>query len=302
MGGSTPKFNPTKKNTKKSKLAMKKNIANSIITTTIIEPRKGWIPIDLKEIWNFRELLYFLAKRGIKVRYKQTVLGGLWAIIQPVFTMVIFTIFFGQLAKVPSDGIPYSIFVYAGLLPWTYFANALSASGNSLVGSANLITKVYFPRLIVPVSASLAGLLDFFIAMLVLGVLMIYYKFLPGVGILLFPFLVGLTFLCTVGVGLWLSALNVQYRDIRYAIPFLIQSGMFISPVIYPVSIINEKYQWLLALNPMGGLIKAYRASLLGHLPIDWFLLGISTAIILVIFITGLYYFRRMERYFADII
>jgi len=247
-------------------------------------------------------LLYFLTKRDIKVRYKQTVLGGLWAIIQPVFTMVIFTIFFGQLAKVPSDGIPYSIFVYAGLLPWTYFANALSASGNSLVGSANLITKVYFPRLIVPVSASLAGLLDFFIAMLVLGVLMIYYKFLPGVGILLFPFLVGLTFLCTVGVGLWLSALNVQYRDIRYAIPFLIQSGMFISPVIYPVSIINEKYQWLLALNPMGGLIKAYRASLLGHLPIDWFLLGISTAIILVIFITGLYYFRRMERYFADII
>jgi len=281
---------------------MKKQATDSTLASTIIEPKKGWIPIDLKEVWNFRELLYFLTKRDIKVRYKQTVLGGLWAIIQPVFTMVVFTLFFGRLAKIPSDGIPYPIFVYVGLLPWTYFANALTSSGNSLVGSANLITKVYFPRLIVPASASLAGLLDFFISMLVLGVMMIYYQFLPGIGILLFPFLVGLTFLCAVGVGLWLSALNVQYRDIRYVIPFLIQLWLFISPVIYPISIVNEKYQWLLAINPMGGLIKAYRASLLGHLPIDWFLLGISTAIILVIFTTGLYYFRRMERYFADVI
>ena len=275
---------------------------NSTVPTIIIEPKKGWVPIDLKQIWNYRELFYFLTKRDIKVRYKQTVLGGLWAIIQPVFTMVVFTLFFGRLAKMPSDGIPYPIFVYAGLLPWTYFANALSASGNSLVGSANLITKVYFPRLIVPASASLAGLLDFFIAMLVLGVMMIYYQFLPGFGILLFPFLVGLTFLCSVGVGLWLSALNVQYRDIRYVIPFLIQLWMFVSPVIYPVSMVKEKYQWLLALNPMGGVIKAYRASLLGHLPIDWFLLGISAAIIFAIFVTGLYYFRRMERYFADVV
>jgi lipopolysaccharide transport system permease protein len=198
-------------------------MSNSTIPTTIIEPKKGWLPVDLKEIWNYRELLYFLTKRDIKVRYKQTVLGGLWAIIQPVFTMVVFTLFFGRLAKMPSDGIPYPIFVYAGLLPWTYFANALSASGNSLVGSANLITKVYFPRLIIPASASLAGLLDFFIAMLVMGAMMIYYQFVPSIGILLFPFLVGLTFLCAVGVGLWLSALNVQYRDIRYVIPFLVQ-------------------------------------------------------------------------------
>ncbi|MBW2076419.1 MAG: ABC transporter permease [Deltaproteobacteria bacterium] len=277
-------------------------MSNLTVPITIIEPKKGWIPIDLKEIWNYRELLYFLTKRDIKVRYKQTVLGGLWAIIQPVFTMVVFTLFFGRLAKMPSDGIPYPIFVYAGLLPWTYFANALSASGNSLVGSANLITKVYFPRLIVPASASLAGLLDFFVAMIVLGGMMIYYQFVPGFGILLFPFLVGLTFLCSVGVGLWLSALNVQYRDIRYVIPFLIQIWMFVSPVIYPVSMVKGKYQWLLALNPMGGVIKAYRASLLGHLPIDWFLLGISTIIILVIFVTGLYYFRRMERYFADVV
>jgi lipopolysaccharide transport system permease protein len=189
-----------------------------------------------------------------------------------------------------------------GLLPWTYFANAVTASGNSLVGSANLITKVYFPRLIVPASASLAGLLDFFIAMLILGVMMIYYQFIPGIGILLFPFLVALTFLCAVGAGLWLSALNVQYRDIRYAIPFLIQIWMFVSPVIYPVSIVDEKYRWILALNPMGGVINAYRASILGHMPIDWGLLGISTVIIMMIFLSGLYYFRRMEKIFADVV
>jgi len=271
-------------------------------TTTIIEPRKGWAPVDLKKIWNYRELLYFLTKRDIKVRYKQTVLGGLWAIIQPLFTMIVFTLLFGRLAKMPSDGIPYPVFVYAGLLPWTYFSNALSASGNSLVGSANLITKVYFPRLIVPASASLAGLLDFFVAMIVLGALMVYYQFLPGFAVFLFPVLVGLTFLCAVGAGLWLSALNVQYRDIRYVIPFLVQLWMFVSPVIYPVSIIKKEYQWLLALNPMGGVIKAYRASLLGHLSIDWFLLGISSVIIIVLFISGLFYFKRMERTFADVV
>jgi len=275
---------------------------NAAENWTVIEPKKGWIPFDLKEIWKYRELFYFLTKRDIKVRYKQTVLGGLWAIIQPVFTMIVFTLFFGRLAKVPSDGIPYPIFVYAGLLPWTYFANALTASGNSLVGSANLITKVYFPRLIIPASASLAGLLDYFIAMLVLGVMMIYYQFLPGLEIALFPFLVVLTFLCAVGVGLWLSALNVEYRDIRYAIPFLIQIWMFVSPVIYPVSMVNEKYQWLLSLNPMGGVIAAYRASLLGHMPIDWHMLGISTTIIFFLLISGTYYFRRMEKTFADVV
>jgi lipopolysaccharide transport system permease protein len=269
---------------------------------TIIEPQRGWIPFNFNEVWKYRELFYFLTKRDIKVRYKQTVLGGLWAIIQPFFTMVVFTLFFGRLAKVPTDGIPYPIFVYAGLLPWTYFANALTASGNSLVGSANLISKVYFPRLIIPASASLAGLLDFFIAMIVMGILMIYYHFIPGYGILLFPVLVGLTFLCAVGVGLWLSALNVQYRDIRYVIPFLIQLWMFVSPVIYPVSLVSEKYQWLLALNPMGGIIKAFRASLLGHMPIDWFLLSISSVMIILLFASGMYYFRRTEKIFADVV
>jgi lipopolysaccharide transport system permease protein len=269
---------------------------------TVIEPRKGWVPIDSQEIWNYRELLYFLTKRDINVRYKQTVLGGLWAVIQPAFTMIVFTLFFGRLTKVPSDGLPYPIFVYAGLLPWTYFANAVTASGNSLVGSANLITKVYFPRIMVPASAALAGLLDFAIAVLLLAFLMVYYQFVPGVGLILFPVLVALTFVCAVSVGLWLSALNVQYRDIRYVIPFLIQIWLFVSPVIYPVSFVNERFRWILAVNPMGGVIHAYRASLLGRQPIDWTLLGISTSVIVFLFLSGLYYFRRMERTFADVI
>lgn len=272
------------------------------IPITIIEPKKGWVPIDFKEIWSYKELFYFLTKRDIKVKYKQTVLGGLWAIIQPVFNMIVFTIFFGRLAQMPSDGIPYPIFVYAGLLPWTYFATAVSTSGNSLVGSANLITKIYFPRLIVPASASLAALVDFFISIIIMGLLMIYYQVLPGFGILLFPFLVGLTVICATGVGLWLSALNVQYRDIRYIIPFLIQIWMFVTPVIYPISIVDKKYQWILALNPMGGVIKAFRASLIGHQPIDWILLSISTLIIFILFLSGLYYFRRMEKVFADVV
>jgi lipopolysaccharide transport system permease protein len=275
---------------------------NPTETITIIEPKPGWIAIDFKEIWKYRELFYFLTKRDIKVRYKQTVLGGLWAIIQPFFTMIVFSIFFGRLAKLPSDGIPYPIFVYAGLLPWTYFANALTNSGNSLVGNANLITKVYFPRVIIPASASLAGLLDLFIAMTLLGVMMVYYSLYPGITVLLLPFLIGLTFLCAVGVGLWLSALNVQYRDIRYAIPFLIQIWMFVSPVIYPASMVTERYKWVLALNPMGGVINAFRACLLGHKPIEWSLLGISTIIILALFVSGLYYFRRMEKTFADVV
>jgi len=275
---------------------------NSTIPITIIEPKKGWVPVDLKEIWKYRELLHFLTKRDIQVRYKQTILGGLWAVIQPTFTMVVFTLFFGRLAKIPSDGMPYPIFVYSALLPWTYFANAVGTSGNSLVAGANLITKVYFPRLMVPISASLAGLLDFLVALFVLGALIIHYKVILGISILLFPVLVGLTFLCAVGVGLWLSALNVQYRDIRYVIPFLIQIWLFCSPVIYPVSMAKGNYKWLLLLNPMSGIIKAYRACIMGHQPIDWGLLGLSTAIILLILITGLFYFGRMEKVFADVV
>jgi lipopolysaccharide transport system permease protein len=268
----------------------------------IIEPRKGKVPIDFREIWKYRELFYFLTKRDIQVRYKQTVLGGLWAIIQPFFSMIVFSIFFGRLAKVPSDGIPYPIFVYAGLLPWTYFANAVTSSGNSLVGNANLITKVYFPRVVIPASAAIAGLLDFFIAMTLLVAMMVFYGFAPGPGLLLFPILLALTFFCAVGVGLWMSALNVQYRDIRYAIPFVIQVWMFLSPVIYPVTLVPRQYQWLLALNPMGGVIKAFRACMLAHQPIDWLLLLVSSLMIFVIFVTGLYYFRGMEKSFADVV
>lgn len=275
---------------------------NSQAAITVIEPQRGWVPLDFREVWNYRELLYFLTKRDIKVRYRQTVLGGLWAIIQPFFTMVVFTLFFGRMAQMPSEGMPYPIFVYVGLLPWTYFANAVSASGNSLVGSAHLITKVYFPRLIVPASAALAGLLDFFVAMLVLIGLMLHYQVLPGPALLLFPVLAGLTFLCAFGVGLWLSALNVQYRDIRYVIPFLVQLWMFVSPVIYPLGMVPEGYRWLMALNPMGGVIHAYRAILLGHQPVEWALLFISTAVILLIVLGGLFYFRRMERVFADVV
>lgn len=267
----------------------------------IIEPKKGWVPVDLSAIWHHRELLYFLAKRDIKVRYKQTILGGLWAVIQPVFSMIVFSIFFGKLAKIPSDGIPYPVFVYAGLVPWTYFANALSTSGNSLVGNANLITKVYFPRLIVPAAASIAGLLDFFIALSVLAVMMVWYQVMPGLSLLIFPVLVCLTFLCAVGVGLWLSALNVQYRDIRYAIPFLVQLWLFLSPVIYPSSIMKHR-RWLMAFNPMAGVLEAYRASLLGRTPVDWNMLSISTVMIGLVFISGLYYFKRMEKQFADVI
>ncbi|RPI74658.1 MAG: ABC transporter permease [Desulfobacteraceae bacterium] len=271
-------------------------------TITIIKPKPGWVPIHFSELWSYRELLYFLVVRDLKVRYKQTVLGGLWAIIQPLFTMLVFTFFFGKLAKIPSDGIPYPIFVYAGLLPWTYFSNALSNSGNSLVGNANLIAKVYFPRLLIPGSAVLSALMDFAVSFLVLAGLLIYYRIAPGPEMALVPVLILLTVFCALGVGLWLSALNAQYRDIRYAIPFLIQIWLFVSPVIYPISLVAPKWQWLLALNPMGGIITAFRAALLGHQPIDWFLLHISALTTLFFLGSGLFYFRRTEKTFADII
>ncbi len=269
---------------------------------TVIEPQKGWIPVNIGELLHYSELFYFLAKRDIKVRYKQTILGGLWAVIQPAFTMIVFSVFFGRMAHMPSDNVPYPVFVYAGLLAWTYFANALAASGESMVVSANLITKVYFPRLIVPAAAALAGLLDFFIASFLLGAMMLWYGIHPGPAVLLFPVLVGLTFFCAVGAGLWLAALNVEYRDIRYVIPFLIQLWMFASPVIYPSSIVPARYQWLIAINPMAGVIKAFRACLLGAQPVDWASLGISTAVIALLLVSGLYYFRSMERTFADVV
>ena len=269
----------------------------------VIKRQKGWIPINFSELWAFRDLLYLLAWRDIKVKYKQAALGILWAVLQPLLTMIVFTVLFGRLAKVPSDGIPYAIFVYTGLLPWNYFSGALSSSGNSLIANSNLISKVYFPRLIIPASASLAGLLDFFISSIILIGMMFYYHFTPHLfGIILIPVLLFLIFTVAIGCGLWLSALNVEYRDFQYVIPFLIQLWMFATPVIYPVTMIPQKYRWILSLNPMGGIIEAFRASVLGHQPVNWSLLAISSVIAALIFITGLLYFRRVERSFADVI
>ena len=266
-----------------------------------IEANKAWSMGELRDLWAFRELLYFLTWRDVKVRYKQTGLGVAWAILQPLLTMLIFTVFFGRLAGVPSDNIPYPLFAFAGLLPWTFFANAIGNSGNSLVGSANLITKVYFPRLIIPGAAVAAGLVDFAVAFVIMVLLMIYYGVGVGLHILMFPFLVLLTTLLAVGVGMGLSALNVKYRDVRFALPFLIQLWMFVSPVIYPASFLPEKLRWFLSLNPMTGLIEGYRSSLFG-LPFRWSALAISALITLVVLAYSSVIFRRMEKSFADIV
>lgn len=267
----------------------------------VIQPSKKWSLLNLKDIWAYRELLFFLTWRDVKVRYKQTALGAAWAILQPLFMMIIFTIFFGRLAGVASQGIPYPLFALAGLVPWTFFANAITASGNSLVGSANLITKVYFPRLIVPAAAMLAGLVDFLLAFLMLVLLMVYYRVTPTVQLLFLPVLILLTALFSLGVGTWMSALNVKYRDVRFALPFLIQLWLFVSSVILPSTSIPQKWRWLLMLNPMSGIIEGYRSALFG-LPFDWPALGISAALTIVVLFYAIYAFGRVERSFADII
>ncbi len=267
----------------------------------VIQPSNRWDLLSLKDIWAYRELLFFLTWRDVKVRYKQTALGAAWAILQPLFMMLIFTIFFGRLAGVGSSGIAYPLFALAGLVPWTFFANAITASGNSLVGSANLITKVYFPRLIVPAAAMLAGLVDFVLAFVLLCLLMVYYRTGITVQILFLPVLVLLTALFALGVGTWMSALNVKYRDVRFALPFLIQLWLFVSSVILPSSAIPAKWRWLLMLNPMSGIIEGYRAALFG-LPFDWTALGIAAVLTIVTLIYAIYSFGRVERSFADII
>ena len=268
----------------------------------IIEPKRGWVPVNLREIWKFRELFYFLAWRDVKVKYKQTALGVIWAILQPFLTMVVFSMLFGRFAGIPSDGVPYPIFVYIGLLPWQYFASVLGQSTNSVVSGGEMVSKIYFPRLIMPVSTAIAAIIDFGIAAVILGLMMIYYDMSVSTTIVLVPLLVLLTMINAVGFGIWFSALNVRYRDIQYAIPFGIQIWMFVTPVIYPTSLFGERYAWLLALNPMGGVIEAFRPAVLGHMPIPWTALGISAAIGLLIFVSGVFYFRRVERYFADVI
>lgn len=267
-----------------------------------IRPGKSWSVVDFRELWAYRELFYFLVWRDLKVRYKQTVLGVAWAIIQPLFTMLIFTLFFGRLAGVPSDGVPYPVFVYAGLLLWTFFSNAVTASGNSLVGNSNLLSKVYFPRLFIPSATVGAALVDLSIAFVILVGLMIYYSVAVTWSILMLPVLVLLTTLLAVAIGTWLSALNVKYRDIRFALPFLIQIWMFVSPIIYPPSFVPEKWRWLLALNPLTGIIDSFRVSLFAHQEFNWGMLAISTVITLALLAYSAYAFWRMEENFADIV
>jgi lipopolysaccharide transport system permease protein len=266
-----------------------------------IQANRKWLAINLKEIWAYRELLYFLTWRDVKVRYKQTLLGVTWVVIQPLMTMLITTIFFGKLMGVPSDGLPYSLFVFAGLLPWMFFSKAISQSGNSLVGSANLITKVYFPRLIIPSATVLSGLVDFAVAFLLLVGLMIYYGVSVSASLLMFPVLVLLTTILALGAGMWLSALNVRYRDVAATVPFIVQIGMFITPIYYPSSLIPEKWQWAIKLNPLTGIIENIRAALLGR-AFDWPAMAISVVMALLLLISSAYAFKRMEKSFADFV
>lgn len=268
---------------------------------TVIEPPKGWRMLDWRELWAYRELLWVLTMRDIKVRYKQTVLGAAWAIIRPVLTMLIFSVVFGQLAKMPSDGFPYPAFVYAGLLPWTFFAASIGASGQSLVGSAHLVSKVYFPRLIIPLSSVGAGLVDLLISTAILLLMMLWYGVGWSVNLLAAPLLLLAVVFTALGVGTLLSALTVAYRDFTHVTPFLVQIWMYVTPVVFPVSLVPERWQWLMYLNPMTGLVEGFRSAFLGK-PFDLTGLGISFAIAAAFFIIGVAYFEKVERRFADII
>jgi lipopolysaccharide transport system permease protein len=272
------------------------------LPTLKIRPPKGWASLGLREVWAYRELLYFLVWRDVKVRYKQTALGAAWAIIQPLFMMIVFSLFFGRLGKMPSDGMPYPVFVYCALLPWQLFATALSESSNSLVGNQNLITKVYFPRLVVPISAVLGGLVDFSIAFVILLGMMAYYGIAPGVAILALPLFILLALMTAFGVGLWLSALNVKYRDVRYTLGFLTQLWLFATPVAYASSIIPEAWRGLYGINPMVGVVEGFRWALLGKAQPTGMMMLASIFVSLLMLVTGVYYFRRMEDSFADIV
>lgn len=268
----------------------------------IIKPKKTFSLDDLREIWQFRELFFFLSWRDLKVRYKQTAIGVLWALFQPFITMVVFSLFFGKLAKMPSDGIPYPIFVYTGLLIWQFFSGSLTEISNCLVANKSIITKVYFPRIVLPVSATITKFVDFLIGSVILIGMMFYYGYAPNlIGFFIMPVLLFITFLAAIGLGLILAAINVKYRDVRYVLPFFIQTMLYITPVIYPASIMG-KYSWILAINPMTGVIKAAHAAILGNAPINWLLLGISGITCLVLTFIGIIFFKKIERVFADIV
>jgi lipopolysaccharide transport system permease protein len=269
----------------------------------VIKPKKTFnFKEDLKEIWEYKGLLYFLTWRDLKVRYKQTAIGVAWVLFQPIITMVVFNVFFGKFLKTPSDGIPYPIFVYTGLLFWQFFSTSLGDVSNSLVSNKNIITKIYFPRLIIPISNIVTAFVDFLVASVVLAGLVIYYHYTPHlVGLLVLPILIIITFLSILGLGLFFASVNVKYRDVKYVIPFFIQTLMFVTPVIYPASLLG-KYSKILALNPMTGVISTARAALLGAAPINWTLILTSLIAALVFFIIGYVYFKKTEKYFADIV
>ncbi|HHN63931.1 MAG TPA: ABC transporter permease [Nitrospirae bacterium] len=286
--------------------ATKNRLSHYDVTETTpvvrIEPSRGWVSLKLKELWEYRELLYFLTWRDIKVRYKQTVLGAAWAIIQPLFTMVIFSLFFGKLAKVPSDGLPYPIFSYAALVPWTFFANGLNKASNSLVSSANLIKKVYFPRLAIPMSNVLSGVIDFILAFIVLLGMMLWFKIYPTANIIWLPFFLSLAFITSLGVSLWLSAMNVQFRDVRYTIPFITQAWLFATPIAYPSSLLPEPWKTLYGINPMAGVVEGFRWALLGTETAPGPIIIVSAFVALLLLVSGAFYFRRMEKTFADVV
>ncbi len=277
-------------------------LAYDSIPITVIEPSQGWVSLRLGELWEYRELLYFLTWREVKVRYKQTALGAAWAIIQPLFTMLIFSLFFGRLAKVPSDRIPYPLFCLAGLVPWTFFANGLAQSSNSLVSSSNLISKVYFPRLTIPLSAVLSGAVDFAISFVLLIGMMAFYRQAPSIRCVYLPLFFLLAFVTALGVGLWLSALNVEYRDVRYTIPFLTQFWMFATPIAYPSSLLNEPWRAVYGLNPMAGVVEGFRWALLGTETAPGPVIAMSSFAAVMILVGGAFYFRRMEKIFADVV
>lgn len=268
----------------------------------LIQPSSGWVSLKLRELWEYRELLYFLAWRDVHVRYKQTVLGAAWAVIQPFCTMVVFSLFFGRLAGIPSDGVPYPIFSYAALVPWTFFANGLSQTSDSLVGSSSLITKVYFPRLTIPIAKAISGVVDFLLAFLVLLGMMIYYKMALTINILWLPLFFLLALTTSLGVGLWLSAMNVQFRDVRYLVPFLTQLWMFSTPVAYPSSLLPEPWRTVYGINPMAGVVEGFRWALLGTDTAPGSIVIASSLAALAILVGGMFYFRRMEKTFADVV
>jgi len=267
-----------------------------------IAPSRGWVSLKLHELWQYRELLYFFVWRDVKVRYKQTVLGVAWAVLQPLFTMVIFSLFFGRLAKIPSEGVPYPIFSYTALIPWIFFANGINQSTSSLVTGGSLIKKVYFPRLIVPISSVLAGLADFIPAFVVLLAMMLFYDILPTLQLFWIPAFLLLALITALGVGMWLSALNVQFRDVRYAVPFLIQCWLFATPIAYPSSLLPEPWKTVYAINPMVGVVEGFRWALLGTESAPGPMLFVSASAALVLLVSGAFFFRRMERSFADVV